>query len=65
MEQLTSADRCDRCGVQAYVRVSNANLTLDFCGHDYAKLGEALDAEGWGISIDTRELLTRRSVEVG
>jgi hypothetical protein len=67
MEQLTSSDRCDRCGAQAYVRVNNSKYDLDFCGHDFTKLGEVLDAQGWNIAIDTRELLTRRSVgaEVG
>lgn len=67
MEQLTSSDRCDRCGSQAYVRVNNGTQDLDFCGHHFTKLGEALDAQGWGIAVDTRDLLLRRAVgaEVG
>jgi len=64
MEELTTSDRCDSCGVQAFVRVNNGKKTLDFCGHHFAKLGESLDKQGWGITIDTRELLTRRTVEV-
>lgn len=30
---LTAADRCDRCGAQAYVRVVLSSGDLMFCGH--------------------------------
>lgn len=31
---LTAADRCDRCGAQAYIRVTlNSGLDLLFCSH--------------------------------
>ncbi|WP_435300229.1 DUF7455 domain-containing protein [Timonella sp. A28] len=30
---LTTADRCDRCGAQAYVRVVLAQGELLFCAH--------------------------------
>nr|WP_246119700.1 hypothetical protein [Aeromicrobium flavum] len=31
---LTTADRCDRCGAQAFVRVElSAGTDLLFCGH--------------------------------
>ena len=30
---LTAADRCDRCGAQARVRVVLASGELTFCGH--------------------------------
>ena len=30
---LTAADRCDRCGAQAYVRVVLASGELFFCAH--------------------------------
>ncbi len=30
---LTAADRCDRCGAQARVRVVLASGDLTFCGH--------------------------------
>ena len=30
---LTAADRCDRCGAQAYVRVVLSSGDLLFCGH--------------------------------
>ncbi|MFX4270900.1 DUF7455 domain-containing protein [Propionibacteriaceae bacterium Y1685] len=30
---LTAADRCDRCGAQAYVRVTLPSGELLFCAH--------------------------------
>ena len=30
---LTAADRCDRCGAQAYVRVTLTSGELLFCAH--------------------------------
>lgn len=39
-EKLTAADRCDRCGAQAYVRVTLPSCgELMFCGH-HAKAHE-------------------------
>lgn len=33
-ESLTAGDRCDRCGAQAYLRVTlNSGGELLFCGH--------------------------------
>lgn len=65
MEILT--DRCDACGSQAYVRFNLRALELYLCGHHTNKYGDAMDAAGWEIAIDTRELLMRRPVgaEVG
>jgi hypothetical protein len=37
---LSAADRCDRCGAQAYVRVVLASGELLFCAH-HAKQHEA------------------------
>jgi hypothetical protein len=62
MEDLVSTDRCDRCGAQAYVRFIKGSQDLDFCGHHTNAYGDALDNQGWAITIDTRDLLTRRSV---
>ena len=62
MDTLVSTDRCDACGSQAYVKVSKETDELLFCGHHYNKNGDALDAAGWNVSVDTRELLTRRAV---
>lgn len=62
MDTLVSTDRCDSCNAQAYVRVTKGAQELDFCGHHFTKHGEMLDALGWGISIDVRDLLNRRAV---
>ena len=47
-EPLTAADRCDRCGAQAYVRVTlPAGHELLFCAHhgrEYAPKLRELDA---------------------
>ncbi len=32
---LSAADRCDRCGAQAYVRVALTGGELLFCAHHY------------------------------
>ena len=34
---LTTRDRCDRCGSQAYVLVKRGEQALLFCGHHYAR----------------------------
>ncbi len=48
VEALTAADRCDRCGAQAYVRVTlPAGSELLFCAHhgrEYAPKLRELDA---------------------
>lgn len=48
-EPLTAADRCDRCGAQAYVRVTlPAGHDLLFCAHhgrEYAPKLRELDAQ--------------------
>lgn len=41
--ELTAADRCDRCGAQAYVRARLADgLELLFCAHHGRKHSEKL-----------------------
>ncbi len=40
-EPLTAADRCDRCGAQAYVRIVVGAGELYFCGHHARTHGEA------------------------
>jgi hypothetical protein len=44
---LVAADRCDRCGAQAYVRVTIEAGELQFCAHharEYEPRLRALDA---------------------
>jgi hypothetical protein len=61
-DTLTAADRCDRCGAQAYVRVILASgLELIFCAHhgrEYDAKLRALDAQ---ISDQSARLHERSS----
>lgn len=59
---LLLADRCDRCGAQAFVRVTvkttdalsfHVPRVLDFCGHHYAKHELALLAVATNV-VDER-----------
>ena len=49
VEPLTAVDRCDRCGAQAYVRVTlSAGSELLFCAHhgrEYAPKLREIDAQ--------------------
>lgn len=55
---LTAADRCDRCGAQAYVRaVLAGGGELLFCAHHGRKYGESLRAAGAEIHDETDRLL--------
>ncbi|GLW66644.1 hypothetical protein Arub01_48880 [Actinomadura rubrobrunea] len=54
---LTVADRCDRCGAQAYVRaVLAGGGDLLFCAHHGRKYAEALRAIGADIQDETDRL---------
>ncbi len=54
---LTAADRCDRCGAQAYVRALLAGGgELLFCAHHGRKYGEPLRAAGAEIHDQTDRL---------
>jgi hypothetical protein len=37
VQMLTSFDRCDSCGAQAYVSVMIHGTALLFCGHHYGQ----------------------------
>ena len=41
-DQLTASDRCDRCGAQAYVRVTLESGQLFFCAHHGRALTPAM-----------------------
>ena len=51
--QLKIADRCDRCGSQAFVLVKGIAGELMFCGHHYTKNQDALEKYAYEI-IDER-----------
>jgi hypothetical protein len=54
---LSVADRCDRCGAQAYVRaVLVGGGDLLFCAHHGRKYAEALRANGADIQDETDRL---------
>jgi ribosomal protein L37E len=52
--QLKIADRCDRCGVQAFVLVKLVAGQLMFCGHHYNQHKESLDKMAFEV-VDERE----------
>lgn len=59
---LTAADRCDRCGVRAYVLVSvlvpnRGDHELLFCAHDYRLHERQILASGARVLIDQRRQL--------
>lgn len=43
-ESLKVADRCDRCGAQAFVMIKGSTGDLLFCGHHYDKIMNNPDA---------------------
>ena len=59
---LTVADRCDRCGVRAYVLVSvfvpdSGDHELLFCAHDYRQHEAKLASSGARVVLDQRRQL--------
>ncbi|PPK98396.1 hypothetical protein CLV92_10191 [Kineococcus xinjiangensis] len=56
-DPLTAADRCDRCGAQAYVRVVlGTGGELLFCGHHGREHREALQGVARQIQDETGRL---------
>jgi hypothetical protein len=53
---LTTADRCDKCSAQAYVRATGVNGELYFCGHHFSGMEESLSKWAFEI-VDERERL--------
>ncbi|MBO0843187.1 MAG: hypothetical protein J2O46_08375 [Nocardioides sp.] len=59
---LTSADRCDRCGAQAYLRVELASGgDLLFCGHHAKEHGEKLKELAVSITDETHKLTEKKN----
>ena len=52
--QLTSSDRCDSCGAQAYIRVAIGSSELLFCAHHGKKYQDKLAtvASNWHDESD-------------
>lgn len=56
-ESLTAADRCDRCGAQAYLRVTlNSGGELLFCGHHGRAHSDKLNQVALRIHDETDKL---------
>lgn len=55
--QLTAADRCDRCGAQAYVRATlGSGFELLFCAHHWFENEERLRTVATDIHDETHRL---------
>lgn len=55
--QLTAVDRCDRCGAQAYLRVSlQAGGELLFCAHHAREYGDKLREVAAHVHDETGKL---------
>lgn len=46
---LKIADRCDRCGAQAFVLAKGIQGILFFCGHHYHKNKDGIDS--WAFEV--------------
>lgn len=55
--ELTTADRCDACGAQAYVRVTMPYGELNFCAHHGRKHADALADVATHIQDESARLL--------
>lgn len=54
---LSAADRCDRCGAQAYLRVElQTGGELHFCAHHAREHGEALREIAASVQDETHKL---------
>ena len=61
--ELTAADRCDRCGAQAYVRVVfGSGSELLFCAHHGRKYDEKLRAIAVEFQDQTERLAATPAV---
>jgi len=56
-DPLTVADRCDRCGAQAYVRVTLAAGELLFCAHHAREHAPAYAEKAHHVQDETEKLL--------
>lgn len=57
--ELTTADRCDACGAQAFVRVVLASGELLFCGHHGHRNMAALERQALFIQDETSRLIAK------
>ena len=62
---LTAADRCDRCGAQAYVRVLLPVGELLFCAHHARAHQAKLASVATHVQDETDRLLTEHGAGAG
>jgi hypothetical protein len=63
---LTSSDRCDRCGAQAYLRVHLASGSeLLFCAHHAREHGEKLKTVAVNVHDETSKLIDTPKAAAG
>ncbi len=60
--ELSSLDRCDSCGAQAYVRVRLQSGELFFCGHHASKVKPALASSALEWLDETDRLIADQAV---
>lgn len=53
---LTTQDRCDACGAQAYVRATLSAGSLLFCAHHARKFSDTLSAQAMTVHDETARL---------
>lgn len=59
---LSAADRCDRCGAQAYLRVElQTGGELHFCAHHAREHGEKLREVAIAVQDETHKLADPRA----
>ncbi len=60
---LTTSDRCDRCGAQAYLRVQlSSGSELLFCAHHAREHGEKLKTIAVNVHDETSKLFDAPTV---
>lgn len=62
---LTAADRCDRCGAQAYVRVLLPVGELLFCAHHAREHAPKYEAIATHVQDETDKLLAEHGAGAG
>lgn len=62
---LTAADRCDRCGAQAYVRVVMPSGHLFFCAHHAREHAPKFTALATHVQDETDRLLAEHGAGAG
>jgi hypothetical protein len=60
--ELVVADRCDRCGAQAYVQAVKGNQDLLFCGHHGRFHTPALVHSGW-VVLDSTDKINKKPTD--